>query len=116
MEGEVGWKQFSSYIRLNINSRNDALKTCKAILRDILSGEFHCTTTSVLRRYFMFSRKIWRSRRSIVKLRQAGLLEGPKTFVIGNDSIKRCNMIILRRSSGPQKLLFIRILATRYHK
>ena len=68
-----------------------------------------CTTTSILCHHFVFSRKIWRSRRWIVKLRQADLFEGPRPFVAVNDNLKRWNMIILQRSSGPSSEVSLRL-------
>ena len=79
--GGVRGGNFLFFILLNENSRNDALKTCKAISWDIVGGKLRCTTSSILRRH----------------------------FVIVNDNLKRCNMMILQRSSGPSSEARLRL-------
>ena len=49
--------------------------------RDIVSGKLRCTTSSILRHH----------------------------FVIVNDNLKRCNMMILQRSSGPSSEARLRL-------
>ena len=44
-----------------------------------------------------------------MKLGQADLFEGPRPFVTVNDNLKRCNMIILQRSSGPSSEVSLRL-------